>query len=339
MDRADVPRRPVSPNRTQEAAFGGLFGILLGTVLAFVREQRGETFQVPGDAAALLNLSELGAIPSAEYEKAPKRLKAGSDPGTSVITLREAGKSNGWIPSSDDGETRVVAWRDPSSLISEMFRSTLASTLFAMEFDTSNRQTLVITSPSPREGKSTVLVNLSAAWASTGKRILIIDGDLRRPRLHKFFDLSNKFGLSDLLSRPDPLPDLKDAIHPTEVPNLFVLPAGQTPINPSSLLYSRQLAVLHSRLKRMYDGILFDSPPMMHLSDARLLGRMADAAILVVRAGETSSEAAVNAAAQLEEDGVILLGTILNDWNPKNSKVGHDYYGGYRTYYSEAGSS
>jgi len=72
MDRADVPRRPVSPNRTQEAAFGGLFGILLGTVLAFVREQRGETFQVPGDAAALLNLSELGAIPSAEYEKGAK---------------------------------------------------------------------------------------------------------------------------------------------------------------------------------------------------------------------------------------------------------------------------
>ena len=181
-------------------------------------------------------------------------------------------------------------------------------------------RSVVVTSPGPREGKSTVVANVGLTLASTGRRVLLVDGDLRRPRLHAFFGLENEKGLSVLLQAPrcsdqDPLA----MVQTTAVPSLSVLTTGPTLQPGANFLQSPDVPDLIERLEQNFDVVLIDTPPVLQVADARILGRIANGVVLVARAGQTAREAVAAAYDRLTADNARLLGMVLNDWNPRSS--------------------
>jgi receptor protein-tyrosine kinase len=239
-----------------------------------------------------------------------------------------------------DDRVEMMTWRRKPSPVAESFRSLLISIVFSSE--NGNRpKVLVLTSAGPAEGKSTVVSNLGIAIAEVGQRVLLIDADLRKPRLQDIFSLSNGRGLSDVLRQRKSVQEngtLDGLIRETEVPGLFVLTSGPATASSTNLLYGSHMPELLRQLRAEFETILIDTPPMLQIPDARVMGRIADRVILVVRSGRTSRDAAIAATQHFSEDGTKMLGTVLNDWNPKSSPDG--YYGyrngyyGYSRYYS-----
>jgi capsular exopolysaccharide synthesis family protein len=177
-----------------------------------------------------------------------------------------------------------------------------------------------------------VVSNLGIAVAEVNQRVLLIDADLRKPRLHTIFNLSNERGLSDLLRSKDPIESiLSGLIQDSGVPDLYVLTSGASTSAGTSLLYSSRMPEVLKMLRTQFETILIDTPPMLQIPDARVLGRMVDRVIMVIRAGKTTRDAAMAARKKFSEDGTLMLGTILNDWDPKWSPGG--YYGYDNHYY------
>jgi capsular exopolysaccharide synthesis family protein len=194
----------------------------------------------------------------------------------------------------------------------------------------------VFTSAGPGEGKTTTVCNLGIALAETNRRVLLIDADMRKPRLHDVFNLPNTWGLSDLLREKAPIDTLpREALaRETGIPGLFVLTSGPATVSISNLLYSSRTAELLHRFRKEYYTVLIDTPPMMQLADARILGRLADAAILVLGCGRTTRDAAKAAKQRLSADGIQVLGSILNRWDPKSASS-YGVYGYYDGYYAK----
>jgi capsular exopolysaccharide synthesis family protein len=258
------------------------------------------------------------------------------------------GKPNGMVlfpkESQQSGNNHVpdvlglVTWTRRISVISEAFRTAMTSILFSGEKGV-RPHVLVLTSPSPREGKSTVIANLAIAFSEIGHRVLLIDGDMRLPRLHTIFDMANTWGLSDALFESTPIEEYsaEALVQKTRIPGLSILTSGPARANISRLLYSERLAELVQRVRREFDIVLIDSPPVLSVPDSRILAQASDAVILVLRAGQTSRDSALAAARFFEDDGTSVLGTILNDWNP--TRMGHSYYhSNYSSYYYHHGS-
>ena len=193
---------------------------------------------------------------------------------------------------------------------------------------------MVVTSGSPAEGKSTVVSNLGIAIAEVNQKTLLIDADLRKPRLHDIFNLKNDKGLSELLKSKDPLSTLLEGVvQETDIPDLYVMTSGAATSAATSLLYSNRMPELIQKLRTEFESILIDTPPMCSRfpTRARHWAAMVDRVILVTRAGKTTRAAAIAVRQRFGEDGTRMLGTILNDWNPKRSPKG--YYGNYNGYY------
>jgi receptor protein-tyrosine kinase len=182
-----------------------------------------------------------------------------------------------------------------------------------------------------------VTSNLGIAIAEIGRRVLLIDGDLRRPRLHKVFGVSNHWGLSDLLCADTPLETvaLEHLVFKTNISGLAVLPSGSNAANPLNLFYASRMSTLLARLRSEFEIVMIDTPPMTHLADARVLARLADGVLLVVRAGKTTTESAIFAAQSFAEDDIRVLGTVLNSFDPYTT--GPYGYGSYNTYLREYG--
>jgi receptor protein-tyrosine kinase len=176
------------------------------------------------------------------------------------------------------------------------------------------------------EGKTTVASNLGIAFAEIRQKVLIIDGDLRKPRMHEVFGVANEYGLTTLLKHWPVGPEMLATVpQQTTIPGLFVLPSGLAGQDKTNPLYSAKLSELLATFKREFDMVIIDTPPMLQMPDARVLGRAADAVVLVTRAGQTTRDAAMAANQRFAEDGTRILGTILNDWNQKSPRGG--YYG------------
>ncbi len=171
--------------------------------------------------------------------------------------------------------------------------------------------------------------------AEIGRKVLLIDGDLRRPRLHKVFGAPNNWGLGDVLWADTPLETvpISHLVRETEVAGLSLLPGGSCGITPANLFYSPRMARFLKRMRKEFEMVMIDAPPMIHLADARVLGRLADGVILVIRAGQTTTESALFASQRFAEDGTRVLGTVLNSWDPKTSHG----YGCYRDYQAYVG--
>jgi len=312
VDHARVPSRPYKPDAALSAAIGMMGGLFLGIAFVVMRDRADRSIKEPGDAFYYLNVPELGIIPSASSAE------------------RKFLNSHG-----PDGRVELIAWQQRPSAVAEAFRSTLVSILFSAQSG-SRPRVMVVTSAAPAEGKSTLVTNLAIAIAEVGQKVLLLDADLRKPRIHSIFGLETSPGFTDLLKEMDCANlqnDLAAAIRPTEVQNLYVLTSGKSTSAATSLLYGPKVQSILKELRTQFDTILIDTPPMLQIPDARVLGRLADTVILVVRAGRTTRDAALAAFQKLKEDGTGVLGTILNDWDPKHSPNG--YYGYYRKYYKD----
>ncbi len=220
-----------------------------------------------------------------------------------------------------DYAKKLITFRQPKSPASEAYR-TLRTNIDFSSFD-KEMKTLVLTSATPEEGKSTITANLGVAMAMVGKRVIILDADLRNPTQHKFFDASNNIGLTSLLINENL--KLEDALAKTGIENLSLLPSGPLPPNPAELLVSKKMRNFFVYLRQEYDMILVDSPPIIAVSDASVLASYLDGVILVVAAGQVTKDEVQIAKEQLMKVKANLLGAVLNKV-PLNGRGYYYYY-------------
>jgi len=203
----------------------------------------------------------------------------------------------------------LITIANPRSPIAEAYRA-LRTNLEFSSLDKSLRS-LLVTSASSEEGKSTTLANLAVTIGQSGKRVILVDADLRRPTLHQIFGLKNSAGLTDMVRDEGLLanPPLQDA----SVPNLKVLPSGQLPPNPAEILGSKRMSEIIAALLERADLVLFDAPPVLAVTDAAVLSGKVDGVLLVVSAGKTKRENAKKAQMQLEKINAHVIGAVLNN--------------------------
>jgi len=202
--------------------------------------------------------------------------------------------------------------------MSEAYRSIRTSFLLS----TANHppRSVIITSALPSEGKTVTAVNTAVTLTQSGSKVVLLDADMRKPRIHKVFNLDNQTGLSGFLSGTA---ELKDVIQPTMIPNLFVIPCGVLPPNPGELILSGRLGQMVKVLTNYFDFIILDTPPLLNVSDARILSSTCDASLLVIKAGTTSRHLAKKAAEDLNASNARLIGTVLNNLD---ARIGQSYY-------------
>lgn len=210
--------------------------------------------------------------------------------------------------------------KDPKSIAAESYR-TLRTNIQYSSFDKEYR-TIMVTSSEPGEGKSIIAGNLALSFAQDGKRVLLIDCDLRKPSLHKKFKISNLVGLSDVLIGKE---DLKTALHRYNE-NLVVLTSGKIPPNPSEMLSSKTMSMLLEELKGVFDCVILDTPPVQAVTDSQILSTKADGTILVIRAERTKRDSVKNALGLLKKVNANIIGTVLNGVDSGRNKY-YYYYG------------
>jgi polysaccharide biosynthesis transport protein len=216
----------------------------------------------------------------------------------------------------EKGQAGRIGWGELSQ-ISESFRSTLAS-LLPPNRCADHPRILIVTSSWPMEGKTTIVSNLAVSLTEIGRKVLLIDGDMRRPRLHKVFDRANSWGLSDILREHNAIEELPldVLVTKTSIPGLFLLPSGASAANITGLLWSGRMARLLPRFREVFDHVLVDAPPCLEFADARIMARYADQLVLVVRANYTDRRAVQAAVRRLSLDEIPVRGVILNCCDP-----------------------
>jgi len=326
IDPAQAVPEPVQPKPWRDIPLGTLGGGALAYGIAVLLERRRlkrfhEVFVAPGLTAEWLEVPELGVIPSMDPPPARRSLLGIAHRSRRASDL-EAGE-----PTME-----LVPHQPNFTLYAESFLGTLASVLGKRREGW--RPVLVVTSPAPREGKTTVCTNLAIAAAQTGRKVLLIDADLRRPRLHQLLRTERAPGVAEVLGKPGDLPaDLGRFLHATRVAGLALMPGGEPGESTASGWFSEKVALLIERLRKEFDVVFVDTPPVLLFPAARLLAHHADGVLLIVRAGSTHRRQAAEARRLFAMDGIPVLGTILNDWDPDSS--GEEYYRGQYANYSK----
>lgn len=208
----------------------------------------------------------------------------------------------------------------PKSPISEQFR-TLRTNINFMAIDHPIK-TLALTSANVSEGKSTVTDNLAVVWAQNGQNILLVDADMRRPTLHRTFDLNNRIGLTTILTSHDQSIDLNKFVQPSGIKNLSLLPSGPTPPNPAELLSSQRMRVFWKAVRSRYDMVIVDVPPMLEVTDTQVISHNLDAVVLVIKQGQTQKAGVRRAVELLKMAHANLIGYVMNDV-ASNSDAGY----------------
>ncbi len=221
----------------------------------------------------------------------------------------------------------IIAHSNPKSPISEAFR-TLRTNIQFSGFD-KPLKTLVVTSSGPGEGKTTTIANLAITFAQAGSKVLLLDGDLRRPKVHKLFQQNNIHGLTNVLTGHE---DYKKYLLKSNIENLDVLSCGAIPPNPSEILASNAMKQFLQKVQEDYDRIFIDSPPVGHVTDAAILSTIVDGTILVAASGTVEVEAIKRAKELLEKVNANIVGVVLNKLD-KNAQGNYYYY--YYYYYGE----
>jgi capsular exopolysaccharide synthesis family protein len=277
-------------------ALAGILGLMLGVGLAFVREYMDTRLHSSDQIEHLYGLPTIARVPE---------MSLGNGTGgrrNALVTLTKA-----------------------HSVGAESFRNLRTNVRFVRAGQGATE--MVVTSPAPQEGKSLTAANLAIALAQQGMKTLLVDADMRRSVQHRQFDIESSPGLSDLLVSEE---GLDGVIRQSEVENLDVLPAGVHPPNPAELVGGPRMERLLDVLRQRYDSIVIDSPPMLAVTDASVLGKKTDGVILVVRAERTEKDAINLAIQQLQDVGARILGVVVNDAKPDGP-----YYSYYRKYYGE----
>ena len=301
VDLAEPPRDPSSPRKAMNLLVALFLGTAIGCGMAFLIDHIDNSVKDETELARVSGLTVYGHIPAAH----PLRL-AGDD-----------GKTAGKMPTTN---LDMASHLDPRSGFSEAFRNLRTALLLAAP-DHPPRHVLV-TSCEPMDGKSTIAQNMAIVLSQLGRKVLLIDADLRRPRLHKTFAIRNTAGLSSLLSGNAPLDGL---IQETDVPGMRIMPSGPIPPNPSELLDSPGLQAMLVELGDRFDHVIFDAPPVLSVTDAVILSGRMDSTLVVVRAGVTSRDALAHSSARLQQSRSQSIGAVLN---AVSEETGY-YYGRY----------
>jgi capsular exopolysaccharide synthesis family protein len=302
---ATAPLEPIRPTPLRNGVVALTVGLILGVGLAFLREYMDDTVKSKEDVdRAAPGLTVLGFIPGIRAWK-------------------------------DKDRPMVVTATDSSSPAAEAYRSVRTSLQF-IGID-HPLKVLQVTSPAQSEGKTTTLANLAIALASTGKRVVVLDCDLRRPRVHKFFGLDNDSGFTNVLVGDVPMSAAVQTV-PGQ-PDLFVVTSGPTPPNPAELLSSRRTEEVFTALKATADIVLVDSPPVLPVTDASVLSRLADGVLVIAAAGLTTRDNLRRAIETLEQVDAPVVGLVLNSTRRRRGYDGYHYHYAYTYRYTSAPSS
>lgn len=325
VDAAVAPTRPVRPRSILNLGLALLVGLGCGVGMAFLQEHLDNTLKSSDDIERILRVPALALIPAHELVH---------HAGTGIPRLPEqaslGGNGNG-KPASPDSDSktwiRIDGNGNQHSALSEAFRSLRTSVLLSAAGRPPRSLTFV--SAEPAEGKTTVASNLSISLAQLGKRVLLVDGDMRRPCVHKLFDIDDSCGgLVTYLTGEE---DWLHLVRPTGIANLDCLSCGPVPPNPSELLSSDRMQTLIREAMEKYQFVLIDAPPLLNVADGRILAAMVEGAILVVKGGFTPRELAQQAQLHVRDVGARLIGVVLNDVDLRHNGYYNSYYkyGGY----------
>jgi protein-tyrosine kinase len=224
--------------------------------------------------------------------------------------------------NTKDVRTRLLSFFEPKSPIAEAYRTLRTNIQFAGV--SRNLHSLMVTSSGPGEGKSTTISNLAIVTAQAGKKVLLIDADLRKPTVHRTFSLSNRLGLTSLLIGQG---ERDEVVHHLEEYGIDVITSGPIPPNPAELLGSRSMKELLEVLKEQYDMVFIDSPPILAVTDAQLLATYVDGVLLVLSSGKVQREHAKKSKALLDHVGANVIGTVLNNKKINSESYYYYYYG------------
>jgi capsular exopolysaccharide synthesis family protein len=305
---AVAPDVPVRPNTLKNTALAAVVGLMLAIGLVFLVEALDDTLKSPQEIEALFGVPVIGIV--AHFD-------------------REQGD--------------LVAEKLPRAPVSEAFRSLRTN----LQFSSVDRplRSLLVTSPSPMEGKSTIAANLAVVMAQGGHYVALADTDLRRPRVHKLFGLANQEGISSLfipsVARSGDTVHLNGHLQQTNVSNLRAITSGSLPPNPSELLASERMGLILEQVEEQAELVVFDSPPVLAVTDAAVLAPRVDGVLLVVKPGVTRLAACRQSIEQLQRVGANLLGVVINDVEVRRLNYNYQYYQGYYSghyYQDEAGS-
>ncbi|MEC4685101.1 MAG: polysaccharide biosynthesis tyrosine autokinase [Nitrospirota bacterium] len=302
VDPAIVPEKPIKPQKKKNILLAVVVGLMSGIGFAFFFDYLDNSIKSPRDVEERLGLPVFGHIPLVQAEEPKKKPLSGKRSNSGLITLDST-----------------------KSIVAESFRSLRTNLQFAVL--EKRGRVFHFTSPMQNEGKTTITANLGITLALMGSRTLIIDLDLRKPRMHHIFDISREPGITHLLAGKS---DLKEIIRPTATEHLYVIPAGIIPPNPSELLSQQDLSDFLDKIKNEFDYILIDSPPVLPVTDSLLLGRLADTSFIVIKLGGTSFPAVEQAIKQLRSVNVNVAGAIINKIKLSS---GYGYYHNYYHYY------
>ncbi|MDQ2085669.1 polysaccharide biosynthesis tyrosine autokinase [Herbivorax sp. ANBcel31] len=305
IDEASFPTSPVRPNRTMNVAVAGLLGLMLGVGLIILLEYVDHTFKKPEEVEKHLGLNVVGTIP---------KFRGGK---------RGKSKSKNRKELEKEYLKNLIVKNDPKAAATEAFRE-LRTNLHYINID-KEVKTLVLTSPSMGDGKSVTAANLAVTLAKSGKKVLIVDADLRKPKVHHYFGVKNNVGLTNIIT------DTKDsikskAIGNTEISNLEIITSGPVPPNPYEMLSSNKMHSFVDEVKDEYDIVIFDTPPVGQVTDAAILAGLADGTMLVLASAGTRIDMAKRACKALEGVNAHMVGTVLTKIDfKKTSYYGYNY--------------
>lgn len=340
VDRAEAPQFPAGPKKKKNMLLALVIGLFAGIGLAFLFEYLDNTVKTSEDVEKYAQLPVLGIVPTFTvdgyrkgygYGYGQRRHAKGiilkttdgkhqtEDKGGAGAEARESGAKN---QGTQVKSIELISHRWPKSDYAESYRSIRTSLLLSTADP--NLKVIVITSALASEGKTATVSNLAVALAQAGKHVLILDADLRKPRQHRIFGIKNLNGLTNYLTANL---ELKALVKQTEIPLLYLINTGPVPPNPAELLGSDKMAGLIEYLKPHFHYILIDTPPMLAVSDALVLGPKLDGVVLIVQGEKTSREAMKRAKEKLDLLKIKSLGVVINNLNLQR----HDYY--YKRYY------
>ena len=296
LDAARVPTAPVYPSLKKNIIVATALSLILGLGLVFLLVFLDRSIKTTEDALQAAGAPILGIIPLLEESDLDK---------------------------GDMGARDLFVHKNPTSLVAECCRSLRTNIMFSA----ADRQikTIVVSSANQGEGKTTSVIYLGTTMAQSGQRVLLVDTDMRRPRLHVSTGVPRNVGLSNLLVGDQ---DYDEVIKTTEIPNLFVLPCGPTPPNPAELLMSNRFETVLGELAKRFDRIIFDSPPLQVVTDGVVLSKHVDGAILIVKAASTLREELKRSVRHIRNVGGTIFGVIVNGIEP-DSRSGYSYYAYY----------
>jgi capsular exopolysaccharide synthesis family protein len=313
LDAALDPVIPIRPRVKLNLALAIVIGLLGGIGLAFLLEGLDTSVKTQEDIEKGLGLAFLGIIPTFAGSGEPRGRR------------RRRRRRKRTTPTGRHPD--LFCHDNPKSAAAECCRSIRTNILFMAPDRPPHK--LLVTSASPQEGKTTVAISLAITMAQSGSRVILVDSDMRRPRIHQAFGVENEEGLSTAILG---MGKVEEMVRPTQIPGLDILPCGPTPPNPAELLHTDRFRDVVAQLERLYDRVVFDSPPIIPVTDPAVLSRQADGVVVVIKSLVTNRRAAKFAVKQLRDVGANILGAVLNDLDLENREYGYYHYYYYRKY-------